>query len=92
MAIRRELKRARDEGAAEELRFRLGAVELEFAVEVAGEKGIDGGLKVWVVSAGGRRSRSASEGHTIRLTLHPQDIDGKDIDVRGTVPGGKAVG
>jgi hypothetical protein len=92
LAIRGELKRARDEGATDELRFGLGPVELEFAVEVSGETGVDGGLKVWVLSAGARRSNSMSQAHTIRLTLRPQGVDGKDIDIRGTVPSGKTVG
>jgi Trypsin-co-occurring domain 2 len=90
-AIRQQLKQAMDEGREEELRFGLGAVELELQMQVSGERGVDGGVKVWVVSLGGRASHSTAETHTVRLTLHPQDREGKDVDIHGTT-GGKPVG
>jgi hypothetical protein len=90
-AIRRELKQARDEGAEEELRFRLGPVELELQIEVSNEKDVDGGIKVWVVSLGARGSRSTAKTHTLRLTLHPTDPVGGDVDIHGTT-GSKPVG
>ena len=90
-AIRRELKQAMDDGRKEDLRFGLGAVELELQLQVSGERGVDGGIKVWVVSLGAHASRSTAETHTVRLTLHPQDREGKDIDIHGTT-GAKPVG
>jgi hypothetical protein len=83
-AIRRELKQAMDEGQEEDLRFGLGAVELELQLQVSGQRGVNGGVKVWVLSLGGQASRSTAETHTVRLTLHPQDREGKDIDIHGT--------
>lgn len=55
-AIRRELKSAMEEGRDEELRLRLGPVELELQLEIARAAGVEGDVRVWVASIGGRKA------------------------------------
>jgi hypothetical protein len=70
-ALRSELVAAVSEGEDKGVRFALGPVELEFQVEVSNEEGVDGGVRFWVVSVGGKGSRSSAQTHTVRLTLTP---------------------
>jgi hypothetical protein len=74
-SLRVELTEAMEQGAEEDLRFRLGPVELEFQFNVSREYGGDGGVKFWVVSLGAKASRGSSTVHTIKLVLNPVLID-----------------
>lgn len=85
-AVRAELKRARDDGSEEALRFRLGPVELELGLEVSGSGGIKGGVKVWVVSLEGSGARARTATHRVKLQLFPTDEHGEDIDIAGMTP------
>jgi hypothetical protein len=80
-SLRVELARALAQGEGEQVRFRLGPVELEFRVQVSGEVGAEAGVKFWVVSVGGSASRTSASTHTIRLVLHPTGVDGGDVTV-----------
>lgn len=44
-----------------------------------------------VVSIGGHASRTNAETHKLKLTMYPQDRQGKDIDIHGQT-GDKPVG
>lgn len=80
-ALRRELVAAVQEGKDEEVRFALGEIELEFQVEVSHEAGAEAGVKFWVVSLGGKGSRTAGQTHTVKLSLSPvlaSDV-GRDV-------------
>lgn len=90
-AIRRELKSAMEEGRDEELRLRLGPVELELQLEIARATGVEGDVRVWVASIGGRKSSAVTKTHTIRLTLHPENRGGEDVDIHGTVAGDRPI-
>ena len=82
-SLRAELTEAMTQGADEDLRFRLGPVELEFHFNVSREYGGDGGIKFWVVSLGAKASRGSSTAHMIKLILNPVVIDketGTEID------------
>jgi hypothetical protein len=70
--LRTELSEARVEGEGEDLRFRLGQVELEFAIEVTREGSGEAGIKFWVVSLGGRAGVSDARTHRVTLSLVPQ--------------------
>jgi hypothetical protein len=70
-ALRRELIAALDAGKDADVRFALGPIELEFAVEVSRESGGEAGVKFWVVALGGKGSRSSGATHTVRLSLSP---------------------
>ena len=70
-ALRRELVAALEQGKDAEVRFALGPVELEFQVEISYEAGGEAGVKFWVVTLGGKGSRSSATTHTVRLRLSP---------------------
>jgi hypothetical protein len=83
-ALRREIVEAVRAGSGEEIRFALGPVELELQVEAAREVGGEAGVKFWLVSIGGKGSRSSGTSHTVRLTLTPVRTSaaaGEDKDV-----------
>lgn len=68
-------------GAAEgtegtELRFELGAVQLEAEFAVQRSAGADGRIRFWVVEAGASGQQASSTTHRVTLTLEPR--------VRGT--------
>jgi len=85
-AVRGELKKARDEGSEEGLRFRLGPVDLELGLEVSTTSGGKGGVKVWVVSLEGSGARTRTATHRVKLQLFPTDEQGREIDIVGMTP------
>jgi hypothetical protein len=70
--LRAELTAAMAEGAGEHLRFELGPVELELAVQVDKEAKSGGKVRFWVVDAGAEGKLGSSTTQKIKLTLHPQ--------------------
>lgn len=76
-ALRRELAVAVREGVGEDLQFSLGPIELELQVAVSREAGGEAGIKFWVVSIGGRGSRSSTSVHTVKLSLTPISASGE---------------
>ena len=86
-SLRAELSEAMDEGTGEELRFKIGPVELEFLVEVSREAGAGGGVKFWVVSLEGKTTTAQAASHRVNLTLTPVTAEGEDIEVGSQVAG-----
>lgn len=84
--VRAELQAVMAEGHDEQLRFEVGPVELEFAVDVRKEGGAEATAKVYVVSFGAKGSISAASTHRMKLTLHPKDRQGNPAQVNSTVP------
>jgi hypothetical protein len=80
-ALRRELTSALESGRGEDIRFRLGPVELEFELDVTRELKAGGGVQFWVVSLDGSGQRSNSSRHHIKLSLQPVGPDNADINV-----------
>jgi len=80
-ALRRELIAATKEGEDAPLRFALGPVNLELQLEIGREVGGEAGVAFWVVTIGGKGSRTSSTTHTIKLTLTPVGPSGKPDDV-----------
>jgi Trypsin-co-occurring domain 2 len=78
-ALRREIVAASRAGKDEEVQFKLGPIELEFAVEVTREAAGDAGLRFWVISLGGQAKRGSANTQTVKLTLTPA---GGDVLVR----------
>jgi Trypsin-co-occurring domain 2 len=70
-ALRREIVEASRVAEDEEVKFRLGPIELEFALELSREAGAEGGLKFWVVSLGGKATQGSATTHTVKLVLTP---------------------
>jgi hypothetical protein len=71
--IRAELSDAMAAGEGERLRFDVGAVELEFAVDVQRDLQARAGVKVWVVEIGGSGGWSRDSAHRVKVTLNPVD-------------------
>ncbi|MEV6341348.1 trypco2 family protein [Nocardia vinacea] len=89
--LRAELNKAMTEGQGEDLRFGLGPVELELHVDVKNEHSGEGGIKFNVITLGGRKSRSNTNSHKIKLTLNPIDQAGNPARIaspgRTRIPG-----
>src|SRR4051794_31417930 len=76
--VRHELAIAIEEGRDSEVAFRAGPVELEFTVGFERTAGGDGGIRVWVVSVGGRGELQSSQTNRLKVTLTPVDRQGND--------------
>lgn len=85
--VREQLEAAQQEGAGHGVRFGVGAVELEFEVTMKREAGGRGGVKLWVVDAGGDARRSAGQTQRVRMTLTPTDDAGRPLTVADRLPG-----
>jgi hypothetical protein len=72
-AVRRELAAALAEGHGKDVVFRSGPVELEFEVAVTWTGGGEAGVKLWVLTLGGKAEREAATTQRIKLTLQPID-------------------
>ena len=75
-ALRRDLVAAVAEGESEQVRFALGPIELEMQVEVSSTGGGEAGIKIWVLSLGGKGERASGTSHTVRLSLQPVPTSG----------------
>lgn len=82
-AVRDELLEAAAAGAGEELTFKVGPVELEFAVELRADAKVKAGFKAWVVSGDVEAGVARGRTHRVHVTLTPQRADGGDLVVKG---------
>jgi hypothetical protein len=73
-AVRSQLTNAVQEGEGRPLQFELGDIELEFTVTMTTEAKVAGGIKVWVVNAGGSAAEAIGTAHKLKLTLKPKDM------------------
>jgi len=76
-ALRGELEQAMDAGKAKDLRFVLGPIDLTLELELARTGGVSGGVEAWVISLGGKKERTSTTTHTIRLSLSPVSKGGE---------------
>jgi hypothetical protein len=72
------------EGKGEELPFGLGPVELEFLVDVSKETTGGGGIKINVITFGGKKTSGLTNSHKIKLTLNPVGIHGYPARIAAT--------
>jgi hypothetical protein len=68
-AVRGELQRAAAEARNAELQFEVQDVNLEVEVAATGTKGVDGGIKLWAFTLGGKASKSDTATQTVTLKL-----------------------
>jgi hypothetical protein len=73
--VRAELAVARRDGEHDELRFRLGEVQLQFEVQLTREGGGEAGVKLWVVSVGAKASVTSGQTHTVTVAMVPQTVE-----------------
>ncbi|MGY1669533.1 trypco2 family protein [Geodermatophilus sp. SYSU D00710] len=69
--LRAQLSSAVQSSQGQDLRFRLGPIELEFTVVATDSGKVGGGIKFWVVSAEAEAARSQQLTHIVRLKLEP---------------------
>lgn len=80
--VRAELRKAQDAGRGSDVRFAVGTVELEFAVEVVKSGGGEASVKVFsVVSVGGKGAVSKGETNRVKVVLNPIDVRGEPFEV-----------
>ncbi|MBT2505484.1 hypothetical protein J7I98_06115 [Streptomyces sp. ISL-98] len=82
--VRAELEEAQRRGRESGLRFRVGKVNLEFAVQIRRETSGKGGLRIGVVTADLGATRTKDTTHRITVELEPRERDGGGpVDVGG---------
>jgi len=79
--VRRELERAMLEGSDSEVAFRAGAIEFEFTVGFERTADADAGVRVWVVSLGGKAGLQHTETNRLKVTLTPVNREDEDEDL-----------
>lgn len=81
-AVRRELRRAQDEGRGSDVRFVVGPAEVEFTVEVVKSAGGEASVKVLnLVSIGGSGEVSTGAINRVKLVLTPVGVGGAPFEV-----------
>lgn len=81
-AVRQGLMTGAARGASSAIRFEVSEIRMEFTVQLSRTSGSRGGVKAWVVEAGGDRSRTDGHTHTVSLTLHPKNArTGGHVDI-----------
>ena len=68
-AVRAQLEAAALRSRGQDLQFEVQGLHLEVDVAVEGSREGEGGLKVWVLSVGGKRSRTDTATHKVTLDL-----------------------
>jgi hypothetical protein len=80
--LRGELRKAQDSGEWSDVRFSVGAVEVELAIEVVEKAGGQFSVNVIdLLSVEGKRGRSKGETNRIKVTLNPIGVGGKPFEV-----------
>ena len=68
-AVRGELEQAAHEAKGRDLLFEVKDVELDVEIATTRTREASGGLKVWVVSIGGKGARSTASTNRVKLSL-----------------------
>lgn len=89
--LRSELTSAMTAGTGQDLRFELGPVELELAVEVKKEGGGGGKVRFWVVELGADGKAGTGTTQKIKLTLDPHHAGQRGVrpDISGAEEAGE---
>ena len=85
-AVRSELRRAQDLGVGSDVRFAVGGVDVELAVELT--KSAGGGLSVNVLgllSLEGKGDVARGEVHRVKISLNPIGVAGAPFEVSSVV-------
>jgi len=80
--LREELRMAQDAGRGGDVRFSVGPVEVELAIEVVKKAGAGASIKVLnLLSIGGQGERSNSETNRVTVVLNPIGVNGEPFEV-----------
>jgi len=80
-AVRGELRDAAAAAKGADLQFEVQDVTLAVEVAATGTKGVDGGIKLWALTLGGKASKSDTATHTVTLTLAAVNATGNKFHV-----------
>jgi hypothetical protein len=87
-AVRSALMLGASRGTGQGVRFEVGEIHMTFTVELQHAGTARGGVKAWVVEAGGERSDTSTRSHSVSLTLRPVDPVSGGYLVIGAPPDG----
>ena len=80
--LRTELTIAQDAGQGNDVRFSVGSVEIELAIEITRTSGGEASIKVLnLLSIGGKGERSRGETNRVKIMLNPIGINGVPFEV-----------
>ncbi|WP_051940199.1 trypco2 family protein [Phaeacidiphilus oryzae] len=85
-AVRDQLTAAAEAAGDSPLRFEVGPITMEFAVEFTQDRSAKGGLKAWVLTAEAEARRATATTHRITFTLTPTTPTGP-LDIHHPHPG-----
>jgi hypothetical protein len=74
-AVRDGLLVAEEDGRDSPLKFELGEIQMEFAVEVRREAKASGGVKAWVVNGSAEAASGGTRTQRVAFTLKPVRAD-----------------
>jgi Trypsin-co-occurring domain 2 len=80
--LRAELRKAQDAGRDSDVRFSVGSVEVELAIEVVKKTGGQASINVLnLLSIGGQGKRSMSSTNRVTIVLNPIGVNGEPFEV-----------
>lgn len=80
--VRGELRQAQDAGRGGDVRFSVGSVEVELAIEVVKKAGGQASIKVLnVLSVGGKGEVSRGDTNRVTVVLNPVGVGGASFEV-----------
>jgi Trypsin-co-occurring domain 2 len=86
-AVRAELRKAQNSGHTSDVRFSVGSVEIELAVEVVNAGKANVSVNVLnLVRVGGEGSVSKSATNRVTVSLNPLGVGGKPFEVASKQP------
>jgi hypothetical protein len=80
-ALRQEIIAAAESGRGKQVRFKVESLELELQVAASKEAGVDGGIRFWVISIGGKTAKTTERTHSVKISLVPRTAEGGDLDL-----------
>jgi hypothetical protein len=81
-ALRTELRKAQDSGQGADVRFSVGSVEVELAIEVVKKAGGEASVKVLsLLSLGGKGEVSKGDTNRVKVVLNPIGVGGAPFEV-----------
>jgi hypothetical protein len=80
-AVRDEMEEAAARARHRRLQFEVQDLQLEVEVATTGTKGVDGGLKLWVLTAGAKASRENAATQKVSIKLSAVSPDGSRFRV-----------
>lgn len=80
--VRGELRTAQDAGRSADVRFSVGSVEVELAIEVVKKAGGEASIKVLnLLSFGGKGEVSTGDTNRVKVMLNPIGVDGEPFEI-----------